>query len=417
MQQELEEKINDEGSGNKIKLNGKIKLNINSGGTFTVGRLCVKGIIQVRRSNIVIDGGDSEIEVNVEDCTTSDWSLFFIHPMVRNVQFRNLRIRVHIQNPQHTTRMFSVMYNTAYGLKLHNCQIEVYSNKQLNIVGIYNNGNLDTHMETRADNLVINNSMLKVECRAEEHEKECSVYGVYNYLANSISIQDTFIYATNKGNGERQKAVGIYSNGRFGRFIGNNIKANAAHNMGMEKEQAYAFGFINEGLYSIITSNNIIGEWAGMSVGLENRGDFTIVSGNKILATHTICGRSIRNYASNTSIEGNILTSTSRNARLIEHTGHNCIIGRNIMEVLMVQSECRSGCGIYAIGEQCTENIISENIIRNVADCAIFVGREVGILLNNYITSFKETVHQAGMENLYLASKLDEKNIQSIYRS
>ena len=28
MQQELEEKINDEGSGNKIKLNGKIKLNI-----------------------------------------------------------------------------------------------------------------------------------------------------------------------------------------------------------------------------------------------------------------------------------------------------------------------------------------------------------------------------------------------------
>jgi len=417
MQKELEQKINDVGSGNEIKLKGKIKLNINQSGTFTIGRLCVKGIIQVMRSDIIIDGSNAEIEANVDDCTTSDWSLFFVHPMARNVQFRNLRIRVRVQNPQHSTRTFSLIYNTAYGLKLHNCQIEVYSDKQLNMVGVYNNGNLDTHMETRADNLVISNSMLKVECRAGEYDKECTVYGVYNYLANSISMQDTFIYATNRGNGERQKAIGVYTNGRFGRFVGNNIKANASHNVGREKEQAYAFGFINEGLYSIITSNNIVGEWAGMSVGLENRGEFTIVSGNKILATHTICGRSIRSYGSNTSIEGNILTSTSRNARLIEHTAHNCVIGRNIMEVLMVQSECRSGCGIYAMGENCSENIISENIIRNVADCAIFANRSVGAVLNNHVTSFKETINQAGTENVYLVSKLDERNIKSIYQN
>lgn len=305
MQQELEQRINDIKSGNEIKLTGKIKFNINRSGSFTVGRLCVKGIIQIMRSDITINGEDAEIEVDVDDCTTSDWSLFFVHPTARNVQFNNLRIKVRIQNPENTTRTFSLIYNTAYGVKLHNCQVEMYSDKQINLVGIYNNGNLDTHMETRADNLVIDNCLLKVECRANEFTKECAVYGVYNYLANSISMQNTFIYATNKGNGERQKAVGVYTNGRFGRFAGNNIKANASHNVGREKEQAYAFGFINEGLYSIISANNIVGEWAGMSVGLENCGEYAIVAGNKILATHTICGRTIRNYGSNTSIEDN----------------------------------------------------------------------------------------------------------------
>ena len=171
MQQELEQRINDIKSGNEIKLTGKIKFNINRSGSFTVGRLCVKGIIQIMRSDITINGEDAEIEVDVDDCTTSDWSLFFVHPMARNVQFNNLRIKVRIQNPENTTRTFSLIYNTAYGLKLHNCQVEMYSDKQINLVGIYNNGNLDTHMETRADNLVIDNCLLKVECRANEFRK------------------------------------------------------------------------------------------------------------------------------------------------------------------------------------------------------------------------------------------------------
>ena len=56
MQKELEEQINDEKNGNEIKLTGKIRLNINQSGTFTIGRLCVKGIIQIKRSDIIIDG-------------------------------------------------------------------------------------------------------------------------------------------------------------------------------------------------------------------------------------------------------------------------------------------------------------------------------------------------------------------------
>ena len=99
-------------------------------------------------------------------------------------------------------------------------------------------------------------------------------------------MQNTFFYATNQGESERQKAVGIYPNGRFGRFVGNNVKANGTHNIGKQKEQAHAFGFIDEGLHSIVKSNNLVGEWAGMCVGLENKGKYALISSNKILATH-----------------------------------------------------------------------------------------------------------------------------------
>ena len=417
MEKEIEQKVNDESNGREIRLNGKIKIDVNSSGAFTVGHLCVKGIINIKRSDIVIDGSAAEIEIDLKDCTTSDWSLFFISPSARNVVLKGLKVRVHISNPCNCNRMFSLVYNTAFGLKIDDCHFEVYSDKQLNISGIYNNGNLDTHMETRADNLSVENSFLRIECFAEIFEKECSVYGLYNYLANSISMQNTFVYAVNKGNGSKQKAVGVYTNGRFGRFVGNNIKANATHNIGLEKEHAYAFGFINEGLYTIITSNNIVGEWSGMSIGLENKGDYTIVSGNKILATHTICGRSVRNYANNVNIEGNVFTSTSRNARLIEHDGSNCIISRNIMEVLMDRSECRSGCGIYAVGHDSINNIISENIIKNIVDCGIFANETVGEISRNRVVSYEETVTQAGEKNTYITDKLDEKNIRSIYRN
>ncbi len=196
--------------------------------------------------------------------------------------------------------------------------------------------------------------------------------------------------------------------------MGNNIKANGSHNTGREREQAHAYGFINDGLYSVIEANNIVGEWAGMSVGLENRGEYSLIEGNKILATHTVCGRSVRSYANNSQITGNVLTSTSRNARLLEHSASSCIIANNVMEVLMVRSECRSGCGIYAIGEACRENIISGNIIRNVADIGIFADRTVGTVVNNRIISYPETVVQCGCENSSLLFRLDERNIQNI---
>lgn len=412
---EFEMQINQAESDKEVRLNGKVYWEVKTGNTFTIGRNCMKGVISISRSGVVIDGSNAEIEAEIEDSTGSDWGLFFIQPSARNVTLKNFTLRIRLHNPEHSTRIFSAIYNTAFGLKIENCSIEIYSDKQINLSGIYNNGNLDTHMETRADNLVISNSFVKVECLAEEYPKESTVYGFYNNLANSVSMQNTYIYAINRGDGNRQKAVGVYTNGRFGRFVGNNIKANGTHNIGKQKEQAHVFGFINEGLYSIITSNNIVGEWAGKCVGLETNGEYTKVASNKILSTHTICGRSIISNGNNTSIEGNIITSTSRNARLIQHNAESCIITGNLMEVLMAKEECRSGCGIYAVGDRTRGNLIKENIVRNVRNCGIFISSDAGLVKDNVVWSYEDTIKEAESENRRLAEKLDERNIKSIY--
>ena len=400
----------------EIHLKGEYRLSLSQGQSFTIGKMCMKGLLNIREADLVIDGSDAVLDAEVEDSTGSDWALIFVHPSARNVTLRNLYMRVSVKNPSHSQRMLSAIYNTAFGLKMENCRIEMQSDKQIMLAGIYNNGNLDTHLETRADNLVIDNSFIKISCLAEEFPKENAVYGIYNNLANSISVQNTYVYAVTRGDGERQKAAGVYTNGRFGRYVGNNIKANGTHNIGKQKEQAHAYGFINEGLYTLITSNNIVGEWAGMCVGLENRGEYTVVSSNKILSTHTICGRSIRNYGNNSSIEGNILTSTSRNARLLEQEAESCIITGNIMEVLMAREECQSGCGIYAAGENAKDNIISGNIIRNVSDCGIYTGQSMRLIKDNQIYAYAETKEYGGPDSPSLREKLSEDRIYSIYK-
>lgn len=414
MQKEIERLINDKASPDELRLSGNIVIDVNRDGSITMGHTCVKGVINIMRPNIVIDGSNAKIEVNVNDCTTSDWSLFFIHPVARNVQFKNMNVRVKIDNDANSSRTFSLIYNTAYGLKIDNCSLEMISYRQINMIGIYNNGNLDTHMDTRSDNLVISNSTIRTECYADYgQDRECAVYGVYNYLANSVTVQNTYVYVMNRGENGSHKAIGVYTNGRFGRFVGNNIKANGTHNRGLLKERAHAYGFVNDGLHTIITSNNIIGEWGGKCIGLDNNGEYAVIDCNKILSTHTICGRSVCSRANNSVIRGNVFTSTSRNARIIDHSADNCIICGNFMEILMVPLECRSGCGIYA-AETCRNNIISENIIRNVLDCGIFADKTVGVVHNNMVVSYPETIAQADGKNAMLKLKLDEDMIRSI---
>ena len=416
MVKELEEKINNINGPTEIKLSGMMEVDYRCGINFFIGKNFAKGIINITRPNVVIDGTGAELKVNVEDAINEDWSLFFIKASATNVQLKNLTVRIFLKNQVDSGRSFSAVYNTAFGLKMQNCHIEVYTEKQSSIVGVFNNGNLDTALETRADNMVIENSYIKVECQAEEHPKEVRAVGIYNYLANSISVQNTFVYAIMKGCGEGQQAIGVYTNGRYGRFVGNNIKANGTHNKGFLKEQAHVYGFMNEGSYSLISANNIVGEWAGQSIGLQNQAPFVEVSGNKILATHTICGRSVRNYSASVVFTNNIITSTSRNARLLENWGAACIISKNFMEILMPEVAVYTGCGIYAIGDDVRDNLITENIIRFVLNCGIFIRKGAGIIENNIVESFARTVKIETSDNALMKDALDAKHIFSIHQ-
>ena len=399
----------------EVRFEGELDLELPKSSCFYVGKNFSKSLVTITKPNITLDFSDAVVRTHITDPLDTDLNIFFVSSMAKNVEIKNLKLYVYMNFPA-TRRQIVGIYNTAYGLKLNNCYIEVVSENQMNLVGVFNNGNLDTHMETRADNLVITNGCIKVQI-VQGGKMECKTYGIYNNLANSISIQNTFVYSTNIGIGKKQTAIGVFTNGRFGRFIGCNIKANGSHNTGNLKEQAYAYGFVNEGLYNLIESNNIIGEWGGQCVGLENKGDFTKVNGNKILATHTIQGRSIRNYANDSIFDGNILTSTSRNPRLFEQEGSNCIIANNMMEGLQLPQTYQSSVGLYAAAEKATENLIAQNIIKNVCDCGIFAHKKIGLVQNNIITTYAESygfIKLATTENSAIANKLDENRIHSI---
>lgn len=398
-----------------VRFEDEINLELSKSTSFYVGKNFSKSLVNITKPNITLDFSDAIVRVNIMDSLDTNLNIFFVSSMAKNVEIKNLKLHVYLNIPV-TSRQIVGIYNTAYGLKLNNCDIEIVSENQSNLVGVFNNGNLDTHMETRADNLVIANSCIKGQI-VQSGMKDSVVYGVYNNLANSISIQNTFVYSTNIGIGKKQAAIGVFTNGRFGRFIGCNIKANGSHNTGNLKEQACVYGFVNEGLYNLIESNNIVGEWGGQCIGLENKGDFAKVNGNKILATHTIKGRSVRNYANDSVFDGNILTSTSRNPRLFEQEGSNCIITNNMMQGLQLPSTYQSSVGLYAAAEKATENLIAQNIIKNVCDCGIFAHKNIGLVQNNIITTYAESygfIKLATTENSAIANKLDENRIHSI---
>lgn len=397
-----------------IRIDYSKKIIIDLPDCMTLSSAPYKGLINVTRSHVTIDGRNSIIDFEISNSLSGNFSLFYIHPQAKNIEFKNFKIKILVQNKEDSIRSFAIFCNAAQGLKLTNCSLELYSNRQLNLSGIYNYGNIDTNLEARTDNLVINNCCIKINVLSEEYTNPCLVYGIYNHFSNSISIQNNYIYAINKGNSANQKAIGIFTNGRFGRFIGNNIKANADYPEGFELNHACAIGFVNEGPYSIISNNNIVAEWAGCAIGLENKGEYGIINANKILSTHTICGKSIKNSGDKANITDNMIISTSRNAKLIEHKANNSIISHNFMEVLMPEQECKSGCGIYAIGGNLSGNIITENVIHNVLNCGIFADRNVGILSNNQVISFGCTKSKASSDDIYLLEKLNEKNIRSI---
>ena len=124
MMNKLEEQLAS-AEANEIKLHGNYKIISNESNRFAIGKSCMKGLIAINRQDVVIEGSDAEIEAEISDSDLQDKSLFFIQPEARNVEFRNLKIRVYLKNAVHTERLFALIYNTAYATKINNCLFEI----------------------------------------------------------------------------------------------------------------------------------------------------------------------------------------------------------------------------------------------------------------------------------------------------
>ena len=62
----------------EIRLKGEYKLNLSQGQSFTIGKMCMKGLLNIREADLVIDGSDAVLDAEVEDSTGSDWALIFV---------------------------------------------------------------------------------------------------------------------------------------------------------------------------------------------------------------------------------------------------------------------------------------------------------------------------------------------------
>ena len=396
-----------------LRFTGKFELSAAQSGKMLIGRDVNAHLFDIDVPYVTFDGSGAVFNICVTDLTNS-FSLFFVNKRARCAKFRNMNINVVFRGAS-TEKFVASIYNTTYGVSVENCKITMRAENAVRMVGVFNNGNLDTHMDTRADNLILSGNRIDIRSTAQDFDREIVCTGLHNELANSVCVTNNYFFVQVAGAGEMQRAVGVYNDGRFMRLCNNNIKANGTHNKGMELEQAFAVAVLNRGLYTLISDNNIVAEWAGTAVALWNQSSYCKTSGNKILATHTVKGRSVRNYGSNSIFCGNILTSTSRNARLIESFADNVIISDNFMQVLLGASDAKSGTGVFA--KDCKNVCVRGNIILDTLNCGIYGDNAAFVQSDNvceYI-NVPSYIANATAENVGIRFALDERNIHSIH--
>lgn len=390
---EIEKLINSCDDYDTVAFEGVFRFESDNKRSILLGLQSVQSALFITKPNIFLDFSNSKIFFDVKSIKNK-LAFFYFHTTARKVKLKGLDLTINYIGEACDSTVHGI-YNNSYCLSIDDCRIEILSKVQVNAVGIYNYGGIDTHLRTKADNLSVTKCRLGVNISPSDSdlsnlELDCEAYGIYNFFANSILVSDTFIEVRNRGVGERQKSIGIFNKGRFCRFSSDNIKANGTHNEGRELKKACAVGMIDEGMYSLISNCNIVGEWGGSCIGLHVKGVFSNIVGNKILSTHTIDGITVKIEGNKTILSDNILTSTSRNARIIYSVGDIVTISGNLMEVLMDRNSCESGVGIYI--ENAQSAIISDNQLHNIKNCGIKTKKAKITLRDNLFNQTGDTV-------------------------
>lgn len=411
--EELEQALNGAEGGNAVELVGEMTVCERRQKSFLVGNRACRSLLTLRRPNLLIDGRNARIRFETESAPENDLNLLYLTKAARNTQLQNLRI-VFEHRGGDSGACVRAIANSAYGLIAEHCSIEMTSDSQLSMTGIYNDGNLDTTLETPADCLRLNGNRIRIRCLPDQTDREINVCCVSNRLSNSAEISGNDLTAVVSGSGERQRAVGIFNSGRYVRIIDNNVKANGSHSAGRQLEQAHTCALENHGDFLICTGNNLVGEWGGQCTGAYNEGLNAVFSANKILATHTIKGRALENAGAGSNIQANMIVSTSRNARLLLNRADGVLIGGNALQVLMAAEECRSGCGILL--ENIQSCLIAGNRISGAHSCGIFLKHSGPVLEHNLIERTEGLLFRevADLQDHAIAAALDERRICSI---
>ncbi len=369
-------------------LNGEYVLSLSEAKIHYMDGRFLRNLITVTAEDKIIDGSGALITVRLDNDPGRELSVFHIVGETRDLTFRNIKLNILYTGEMSGATVYGLK-NYSYGLTVKDCKIDFTAENQINYTAIYNDGKLDSNLETSADRFTVCGNQITAAQTAQEVGKQSLFCGIDNVFANSASISDNYIFMKNVGNGEMQQAIGVRNSGWYMRLEKNNIKGNGSHSMGNLLEQAHAYGVYNTGNYMIFVGNNCVAEWGGKCVGLYNAGLYANITGNKILATHTIMGRSLVLLAERTIVSGNLIANTSRNPHFIDVFCGSNSITNNYIQGLMFPEEQRSGCGIFILGEEnrtiqsCT---ISNNTLSNIKDFGIvLINTQKNRIQGNYL--------------------------------
>lgn len=421
---DIEQIINNAQEFTTIKLAGDFYIDPDSEYTVKIGENLCKNILTINNPYITVDGSNAKITVELSELPDSDINLVYLTKRARHTSLQNMHINL-VYGCGHSERSIIGINNNAYGVLIKGSTIDFSLGSQINAIGIYSHGGIDTNLETMADNLRITDNIINIRCAASETPLANTLYGIYNDFSNSLAVSGNYIFVQNKGTGAGQKAIGMYNIGRYARINDNNIKANGTHNKGGQLEQAHCYGVINEGMLTLFTSNNCVAEWCGHGIGLVNKGYLAKIEGNKILATHTIWGITVQNCGDCAIISNNIINGTSRNAKLLVNQASNAIISYNLLRVLHELPLCNSGVGmLFDSSANCT---VAGNQIIRVKNCGIYLHNSQIDLSGNYIEPVNQAVYIGNDEernyfvevsdssNELLSKLIDERRFFSIY--
>ena len=104
----------------EVRFEGEINLELSKSTSFYVDKNFTKSLVTITKPNITLDFSNVIVRVNIMDSLDTDLNIFFVSSMAKNVEIKNLKLHVYLNIPV-TSRQIVGIYNTAYGLKLNNC--------------------------------------------------------------------------------------------------------------------------------------------------------------------------------------------------------------------------------------------------------------------------------------------------------
>ena len=411
---QLEREINSAEECSTIYLDTALTFDLESDKRMLVGASVMRGLISVKTRDLIIDGQGNKITFRCTHPHANDVALFQIMQTALGVELRNLAVDF-VYEGENTKRKTIMIRNNAYGVKVSHCKLCMTSHAQMNMTVIQNDRRIDTVFDREGDNFVVENNDIRIYCEPTVSDNSLYCCGIYNDLPNSMEVTNNYIYLMIDGNGEAHRSVGIFNNGRYVRMMNNNIKANGLHMDGTEKEHTHAIGVDNEGEYLLFSSNNCVAEWAGKAIGLRNTGAYCSFTNNKFIGTHAIYGISVYNKGKLCTYTGNLMTSTSRNPRLVINEADNVNYYANIMKGFFYLPDCQSGCGmLFRNSKHCSA---VGNQISSVKNCGIYLRESMITLSDNTVeprTEGWEFSSLATEKSTDITAVLDESKIRNV---